>query len=76
MDRKIWVSSLLLFAKYYLVDRVHPNEDRYWKRILRETPLSLRWWMPLRTLDKLLTRIPLVRWMAWNIVMWGEKAAD
>ena len=74
--REFWVSSLLLFAKYYLVDRVHPNEDRYWKRILRETPLSLRWWMPLRTLDKFLTRIPLVRWMAWNIVMWGEKAAD
>ena len=74
--REFWVSSLLLFVKYFLIDRVHPNEDRYWKRILRETPLSLRWWMPLRTLDKFLTRIPLVRWLAWNMVMWGEKAAD
>jgi SAM-dependent methyltransferase len=74
--REFWISSLLLFVKYYLIDRVHPNQDRYWKRIVRETPLSLRWWMPLRTLDKFLTRIPLVRWMAWNIVMWGEKAAD
>jgi SAM-dependent methyltransferase len=74
--REFWVSSLLLFVKYFLIDRVHPNEDRYWKRILRETPLSLRWWMPLRTLDKFLTRVPLVRWLAWNMVMWGEKAAD
>lgn len=74
--REFWVSCLLLFVKYFLIDRVHPNEDRYWKRILRETPLSLRWWMPLRTLDKFLTRMPLVRWLAWNMVMWGEKAAD
>jgi SAM-dependent methyltransferase len=71
--REFWISTLALFAKYYLIDRVHPNQDRYWKRILRETPKSLRWWMLLRTLDSLLTRLPLVRWLSWNIVMWGEN---
>ncbi len=71
--REFWVSSLLLFVKYYLKDRVHPNEDRYWKRILHETPESLRWWMPLRALDRILTQMPVVRWLAWNIVMWGQK---
>jgi 2-polyprenyl-3-methyl-5-hydroxy-6-metoxy-1,4-benzoquinol methylase len=71
--REFWISSLALFAKYYLIDRVHPNQDRYWKRILRETPERLRWWIPLRGLDAILTRIPLVRWLAWNTVMWGEK---
>jgi len=74
--REFWISTLLLFAKYYIVDRVHPNQDRYWKRILRETPETLWWWMPLRALDSLLTRIPLVRWLAWNTVMWGEKPPD
>jgi 2-polyprenyl-3-methyl-5-hydroxy-6-metoxy-1,4-benzoquinol methylase len=73
--REFWISSLLLFAKYYLKDRVHPNEDRYWKRILRETEGALWWWKPLRATDMLLTRLPLVRWLAWNIVMWGEKAS-
>ena len=48
--------------------------DAHWKRILRETPERLWWWMPLRALDRVLTRIPLVRWLAWNVVMWGEKA--
>jgi SAM-dependent methyltransferase len=72
--REFWISTLLLFVKYYTVDRVHPNQDRYWKRILRETPESLRWWIPLRVLDGALTRLPLVRWLAWNMVMWGEKA--
>jgi 2-polyprenyl-3-methyl-5-hydroxy-6-metoxy-1,4-benzoquinol methylase len=71
--RQFWILTLLLFGKYYAVDRVHPNQDRYWKRILRETPERLRWWMPLRILDGVITRLPIVRWLAWNMVMWGEK---
>jgi SAM-dependent methyltransferase len=71
--REFWISTLLLFVKYYVADRVHPNQDRYWKRILRETPERLRWWRPLHTLDSVLTRLPIVRWLAWNMVMWGEK---
>lgn len=71
--REFWIASLALFVKYYLIDRVHPNEDRYWKRILKESAESLRWWMPLAQLDKLLTALPGVRWLAWNIVMYGER---
>ena len=72
--REFWIASLALFLKYYLVDRVHPNSQRYWKRILRETPARLWWWMPLRFADEVLTRIPGVRWLAWNTVIWGQKA--
>jgi SAM-dependent methyltransferase len=71
--REFWISTLALFVKYYLLDGVHPDQERYWKRILHETPKSLWWWKPLGYLDKLLTRIPLVRWLAWNMVMSGEK---
>jgi len=71
--REFWIASLFLFIKYYLVDRVHPNQDRYWKRILREREGSLWWWWPLRWLDGVLTRIPGVCWMSWNIVIWGRK---
>ncbi len=71
--REFWILSLALFLKYYLVDRVHPNEDRYWKRIYRETPGRLWWWRPLALADRLLTRIPGVRRLAWNTVVWGER---
>jgi SAM-dependent methyltransferase len=71
--REFWISALVLFLKYFFVDRIHPNQDRYWKRILHETPETLRWWMPFRTFDEILSRTPLIRWLAWNIVMWGEK---
>lgn len=71
--REFWITSLLLFVKYYLFDRVHPNQDRYWKRIYKETPASLRWWIPFRSLDRVLSRIPVIRALAWNIVIYGEK---
>ena len=71
--REFWISALTLFVKYYALDRVHPNEDRYWKRILKETDRQLAWWKPLRAMDALLTRLPLIRWLAWNVVVWGHK---
>ena len=73
--REFWILSLSLFLKYYLIDRVHPNDERYWKRILLETPRTLWWWTPLELVDRLLTRLPMVRCLAWNMVMWGEKPA-
>ena len=72
-NREFWIAALALFVKYYLVDRVHPNTDRYWKRIFRETDRTLGWWHPLRSADEMLTRIPAVRWLAWNMVLWGSK---
>jgi hypothetical protein len=62
-----------LFIKYALWDKVHPNQDRYWKRILKETDQSLGWWKPLRAMDSALTRVPGLRWWAWNTVMYGTK---
>jgi 2-polyprenyl-3-methyl-5-hydroxy-6-metoxy-1,4-benzoquinol methylase len=72
--REFWIASLALFLKYYCLDRVHPNADRYWKRILKETAGDLWWWKPLCAVDQVLTRVPLLRRLAWNMVMWGEKA--
>ena len=71
--REFWILTLTLFLKYFLLDRVHPNADRYWKRIFGETPATLGWWLPLERIDRVLTRIPLLRRLAWNMVMWGEK---
>ena len=71
--REFWIAGLSLFLKYYFVDGIHPNQDRYWKRIYRETNKSLWWWLPLRSIDTVLCRIPMLRAMAWNMVMSGTK---
>ncbi|HKF52526.1 MAG TPA: class I SAM-dependent methyltransferase [Candidatus Acidoferrales bacterium] len=72
--REFWISALTLFAKYYLVDGIHPNADRYWKKILHERRETLRWWTPFARIDSVLTRVPVIRWLAWNVVMWGQRA--
>jgi len=71
--REFWIASLALFVKYFAVDRIHPNQDRYWKRIFRESRKDLGWWLPLRAIDRCLTRIPIFRRLAWNMVMSGRK---
>ncbi|MGJ8636592.1 MAG: class I SAM-dependent methyltransferase [Phycisphaerales bacterium] len=71
--REFWIASLAIFLKYYLIDSVKPNDDRYWKRIFKEDPKKLWWWKPLERLDRVLGRVPLVRRMAWNMVMIGQK---
>lgn len=72
--RFFWLSTLLLFAKFYLVDRVHPNEDRYWKRILTRER-ELRWlYLPLEKLDRvLLSLIPVLGWWCWNVAVVVQK---
>ncbi len=71
--REFWIASLALFFKYWAIDRVDPGEVRYWKRILQETDESLRWWRPLAAADQYLTRLPLLRRLAWNMVIWGTR---
>ncbi len=72
--RQFWLLSLVIFLKYFLVDRLHPNSVRYWKRILGEPRSALWWFVPLQRLDGLLTRVPLLRWWAWNVVIQATKA--
>jgi len=72
--RFFWLLSLTLFMKYFVFDRVHPNKERYWKRIYRETNQTLWWWLPLRWLDSLLLRLPLMKWLSWNVVMICRKS--
>lgn len=71
--REFWILTLLIFLKYYFINRVHPNQDRYWKRIYRESLGSLWWWYPALLADCVLTRLPLVKRLAWNTVIVAKK---
>jgi SAM-dependent methyltransferase len=72
--REFWLTTLWIFFKYFLVDRIDPNADRYWKRILREKPERIGWWFkPLLRLDNVLLCVPPFNFLAWNVVIWGRK---
>lgn len=67
--RFFWLATLLVFLKYFLVDRVHPNDERYWKKVI--TGYREIAWLhaPLAALDEVLLRIPGLRWLSWNVAV-------
>lgn len=72
--REFWLSTLTLFLKYYFMNQKHPNSMRYWKAILKETRQGIGWWfLPMARLDAFLLRLPFIRYLAWNVVYWGNK---
>ena len=72
--REFWLSTLAIFLKYFFIDGIHPGQERYWKKILTEDPQEIGWWFqPLLKLDELLFRLPLMPYLAWNMVVWGYK---
>lgn len=66
--RFFWLTTLLVFLKFYFIDRVHPSEDRYWKRILTEAD-NLKGFMRLwsKVDNALLGMVPPLGWWCWNI---------
>jgi ubiquinone/menaquinone biosynthesis C-methylase UbiE len=73
--RMFWLTTLILFLKFFFVDRIHPNADRYWKRIYRRAESVQPWFGPLACLDEKLLRIfPPLRWWCWNVVLIAQKA--
>jgi len=71
--RFTWLLALTLFGKFALIDRLDPNQVRYWKQILTLPEEKLGWWKRLARWDSYLTRLPGLRWWSWNISIWGRK---
>jgi SAM-dependent methyltransferase len=72
--RFFWFLTLLVFAKFYLVDWVHPNTERYWKKVVRDADRVAWLYRPLAWLDRLLLRaFPPARRYCWNVVVCARK---
>lgn len=68
-----WIATLWIFLKFYLVEKVNPNEERYWKKIIIEQARLKPTYTNLEKLDGLLKKLPLMKRMAWNIAVVATK---
>ncbi len=69
-----WLFTLWIFIKFYFIDKVHPNEERYWKKILIEHKELEKIYYKLEKLDKLILKIfPYLKRYCWNIVIIARK---
>lgn len=68
-----WLTSLVVFFKFLVIDRHNPNRVRYWKKILHDFE-DLKWLAVFHRIDRWLFRwIPPLRWWAWNITIRAVK---
>jgi ubiquinone/menaquinone biosynthesis C-methylase UbiE len=68
-----WLATLWIFIKFYLIDRVNPNQERYWKKIITDKQKLEPIYRPLEKLDRLLKKIPGMGKYAWNLAVVGTK---
>jgi len=69
-----WFFSLWIFIKFYLFERVDPNKERYWKKILVEHDRLQRTYCFLEKLDHgFLDIFPFMKRFCWNVTVIAKK---
>jgi ubiquinone/menaquinone biosynthesis C-methylase UbiE len=68
-----WLATLWIFLQFYLIEKVNPNQERYWKKIILEQDRLRPNYLRLEKFDKLLKRIPGMKRMAWNLAIVATK---
>jgi ubiquinone/menaquinone biosynthesis C-methylase UbiE len=71
--RYFWLTALVVFFKFLIINRYDPNKVRYWKKILSDYE-SLKWLRFFHSVDQLLFKLcPPLKWWAWNIAIKAVK---
>jgi ubiquinone/menaquinone biosynthesis C-methylase UbiE len=68
-----WLATLWIFLQFYLIERVNPNRERYWKKIIIEQARLEKTYLRLERLDRKLKTLPLMKRMAWNLAVVATK---
>jgi SAM-dependent methyltransferase len=68
-----WLATLWIFLRFYLIEKVHPNQERYWKKIIIEQARLEPTYRPLENLDTMLKKIPGIKRFAWNLAVVATK---
>lgn len=69
-----WFFSLWIFLHFYLIERVDPNKERYWKKIIKEhNRLAIKYNF-LEKLDRVTLKLfPFLKRYCWNIIVFCRK---
>jgi SAM-dependent methyltransferase len=68
--QEFWLTTLAVFLRFYLWDRVNPNQERYWKKIYTDAPRLERMFRPLHAIDQRALRlVPSLGRLCWNTVI-------
>jgi hypothetical protein len=68
-----WLSTLWVFLRFFLIERVNPNKERYWKKIIAEQRRLEPSYRRLENFDRILKRLPFLKRFAWNVAVVATK---
>jgi SAM-dependent methyltransferase len=68
-----WLATLWIFLRFYLIEKVDPNQERYWKKIIIEQARLEPEYRRLEKLDVILKKMPLMKRFAWNLAVVATK---
>jgi ubiquinone/menaquinone biosynthesis C-methylase UbiE len=68
-----WIATLWIFLRFYLIEKVDPNQERYWKKIIIEQERLGSTYRRLEKLDEFLKHFPLMKRLAWNLAVVATK---
>jgi ubiquinone/menaquinone biosynthesis C-methylase UbiE len=68
-----WLATLWIFLRFYFIERIHPNDERYWKKIITDEPRLRKRYLRLEKIDNLVKKIPFMKRYAWNIAVVATK---
>jgi ubiquinone/menaquinone biosynthesis C-methylase UbiE len=68
-----WISTLWIFLRFYFIERVDPNKERYWKKIIYEEERLRPTYVKLEKLDTYLKKLPFMKRYAWNLAVVATK---
>ena len=72
--RGFWLTGLLIFVRFFVIERIHPSDDRYWKLVIERQNKHRRFLERAHAVDALLLRfVPPLRWMCWNTAVVLER---
>ena len=72
--REFWLFSQWLFIRFFLIERVSPRKERYWKKVIKDAPRLESKYLRLARLDAAIMKyIPWLSRFCWNTVMVLEK---
>lgn len=73
--RFFWLSAVLIFVRFYLIDRIPPSESRYWKIIIEKQNSHRRFLRSAHIIDRIIIRLfPPLKWWCWNLAFVGRKS--
>jgi SAM-dependent methyltransferase len=68
--REFWLTTLAVFLRFYLWERVDPRKERYWKKIYTDAERLSPFYTPLQRIDTaILSRLPFLGRLCWNTVI-------